>query len=326
MLVEIAGRRRGAEAVHADEAAARAEPAIPAETGGGLHRDARRRTERRLLVGFCLALEQFPARHGDDRRLHALGAEKIGRCERDLDLRARRQQRDVARAHRLAQHIGAARAEILVDMCRTHGRQCLARQRERRRTGARLQRRLPAFGGLDSVSRPEHQQIRRRAQHGEMLDRLMRRPVFAETNRVMRQHIDDTLAHQRRQTHAAARIVGEDHERAAVGDEPAVQRQAVHRRRHAVFANAVVHVATGERIRADRRHALGDREIGMGEIGRAADRQIGRAIDRGERGLRGLARRDLRRALRQLTLQRAQRARGARRIAGQLREQARAVG
>ena len=66
-----------------------------------------------------------------------------------------------------------------------------------------------------------------------MLDRLMRRPVLAEADRIMGQHIDDAQAHQRREADRAARIVGEDEEGAAIGHEAAMQRDAVHRRRHA---------------------------------------------------------------------------------------------
>ena len=51
---------------------------------------------------------------------------------------------------------------------------------------------------------------------------------------------------------AGRRIVGEGEERAAIGDEPAVQRDAVHRRRHGMLAHAVMDVAAGEIVRRDR--------------------------------------------------------------------------
>ena len=77
----------------------------------------------------------------------------------------------------------------------------------------------------------------------EMLDRLVRRAVLAEADRIVRHDIDDRNAGQRRDAHRRARIVGEDQEGRAGRDEAAMQRDAVHRRRHAVLADAVVDVA-----------------------------------------------------------------------------------
>ena len=79
----------------------------------------------------------------------------------------------------------------------------------------RFERELPALGGLDRVGRAEHQQVRDRAQRGEMLDRLMRRAVLAEADRVVRHHVDDALAHQRGEADRRAAVIGEHQERAA---------------------------------------------------------------------------------------------------------------
>ena len=83
------------------------------------------------------------------------------------------------------------------------------------------QRELPAFDRLDRVAGPEHEQVRDRAQRGEMLDRLMRRAVLAEPDRVVRHHMDDALAHQRGEPDRRAAIIGEHQERAGIGDDAA---------------------------------------------------------------------------------------------------------
>ncbi len=108
----------------------------------------------------------------------------------------------------------------------------------------------------------------------------------------MRHHVDDALPHQRRQPHGAARIVGEHQERAAIGDEAAMQRQTVHRGGHAMLADAVMDVAAAELAGADRRQALGERQIGMGQVGRAADGDVAGVVDHAERHFGGLARRN----------------------------------
>jgi hypothetical protein len=55
-----------------------------------------------------------------------------------------------------------------------------------------LQRELPAFHGLDRVARPQHVEVRHRAQRGEMLDRLVRRAILAEPDGIVGHHVDDT--------------------------------------------------------------------------------------------------------------------------------------
>ena len=62
-----------------------------------------------------------------------------------------------------------------------------------------LQRELPALGRLDAIRRAEHVEVRHGAQRRQMLDRLVRRAVLAEADRVVRHDVDDALAHQRGQ-------------------------------------------------------------------------------------------------------------------------------
>ncbi len=105
----------------------------------------------------------------------------------------------------------------------------------------------------------------------------------------MGHHIDDPLTHQRREADRPAGVVGKAQEGAAVGDQPAMQGDAVHGGRHSVLANAVVDVAAREGPRSDAPHPLRDRQVGMGEIGRAAHGQFGRTVDDGQRQFRRLA-------------------------------------
>src|SRR6056297_3581870 len=84
MREQIAGRRRGAEGVHADEprlfalAALAEEPAVPAEADAGLDGDAHRARGQHLAAVFLvLRLEEFPARHGDHPGPDAFGLENV---------------------------------------------------------------------------------------------------------------------------------------------------------------------------------------------------------------------------------------------------------
>ena len=83
--------------------------------------------------------------------------------------------------------------------------------------------------------------------------------------------VDHALAHQRRQPDRRPAIIGEHEERAAVRNDAAMQRQAVHRRGHAVLADAVMDIGAREVARLDDRVQLGERAVRACQIGRAAD-------------------------------------------------------
>ena len=138
-----------------------------------------------------------------------------------------------------------------------------------------------------------------------MLDRLVRRAVLAEADRIVGQHIDHPHAHQRRQPDRPAGIVGEDKERPAIGDAPAVHRDPVHRRGHAVLADAVVDIAPAAIGGIEDAEPLGQRVVRSGEVGRAAQRLGYGRVDHLEHHLRRLARRDLGRRLRLRLAERA---------------------
>ena len=127
-----------------------------------------------------------------------------------------------------------------------------------------------------------------------MLDRLMGRAVFAKADRVMGQHVDDAHAHQRGQTDRRTVVVAEHQEGAAIGDETAMERDAVHGRGHAEFADAIVDVAAAKAIRLDRRGALGVGQVGMGQVGRAAEQVRRSGNQRVDGELRGLTGGDVR--------------------------------
>jgi hypothetical protein len=83
-----------------------------------------------------------------------------------------------------------------------------------------------------------------------VLDGLVRGAVFAQADGVVREHMDHALLHQRGHADGVAAVVAEGQEGAAVGDEAAVQRHAVHDGGHAEFAHAVVDVAADRRLRS----------------------------------------------------------------------------
>ena len=153
-------------------------------------------------------------------------------------------------------------------------------------------RHVPALRRLHRIGGAQHQQVGYRPQCRQMLDRLMRRSVFAEPDGIVRHHEDDALSHQRGQTDRGPAIVGEHQERAGKRDQPAMQRDAVHARRHPVLAHAVMDEAPVILAGRDHRIVLGLGEHRARQIGRAAERVGQLRAERLDRDLGRLAGRD----------------------------------
>ena len=170
------------------------------------------------------------------------------------------------------QHVAAARAGILGAVFAIpqigHALPC---QREHRGPLGVGQGELPAFRRLDGIGGPEQKQVGHGPQAGQVLDRLMGRAVLAEADGIVGHHVDDAELHERRQPDRRPAIVGEGEEGAAEGDDPAVERHAVHHRAHGVLAHPVIEVAAAVVAGRDRRELVALGAVGAREVGRAAD-------------------------------------------------------
>ena len=134
-------------------------------------------------------------------------------------------------------------------------------------------------------------------------------PVLAEADRIVGHHVDDALLHQRREPDRRPRIVGKGEEGAAIGEHAAMQRDAVHRRRHRVLAHAVAHVAAGRgRLAVSGSVCEVLVKLDDGQVGRTAERPRQHAVDDLERVLRRLAGGELGLVGRKLLLQPVDRA------------------
>ena len=198
-------------------------------------------------------------------------ASSVARRGGDGDLGARGEQRHLRRTLGRQQLVGAGGATVFRRVAGAQLGQVLPGQREHARRGAGFERELPALHRLDGIAGPEHQQVGDRPQRREMLDRLVGRAVLAEADRIVGEHMDHPQAHQRGEPDRRPHIVGEHQEGAGIGNDPAVQRHSVHRRGHAVLADAVMDEAAAGVRRGERRHALRPGVVGAGEVGGPAD-------------------------------------------------------
>ena len=107
----------------------------------------------------------------------------------------------------------------------------------------------PRFDDLVGIGRPKRDEPGNRAQRRELLDRLMRRAVLADANRVVREDVDRRHFHERAEPDRRLHVVAEDEERRSVWANLR-ERQAIDDGPHGVLANAEVHVAAGDVARA----------------------------------------------------------------------------
>ena len=180
-----------------------------------------------------------------------VGGELVAGLEREGHLRARRDEDHVGLSVgvdqdvRALRHPGSRRGGRPVD-----GRQRLPREHEHGRLVAQLHHVAPGLGDLVRVRRAEHEQSGHRPQRRELLDRLVRRAVLADADRVVREDVDDGDLHQRGEPDRAARVVREDEEprpeRAQLRE-----RESVGDRRRRELAHAEVEVASRAIVRTE---------------------------------------------------------------------------
>ena len=189
-----------------------------------------------------LRLEQFMARHGYHCRADTVGLQGVARRHGDLDFGTRGQQGYLPITLCFTHDISAACTWVVVGVFLTLGRNPLASQRQNGWCARRLQGEGPAFRRFHCVRRPEHIQVRNGAQAGNLFHRLMRRAVFAKPDGIMGHDIDNPLFHRGRQSDRGPTVVSENQERAAIGNQPAMQGDPVHHGRHRVLANTIIDI------------------------------------------------------------------------------------
>ncbi len=224
-----------------------------------------------LLVGSVLSIEHAGAGHGNHAYLTTLRGQLVGSFHRQTHFRTGGDQDQLRLARTVLQDVATA-GDGRLGLVVTHmERQVLAREDQRARAILALDGMLPGHCGFDGIGRAPGIQVRCGAQAGQLLDRLVGRAVFAKADGIVGEDVDHPLLHQRRHAHRVARVFHEHQEGGAVGDQAAVQGDAVHDRGHAELAHAVVHVVARGVLGDHRLAALPQGQVGAGQVRRAAE-------------------------------------------------------
>ena len=160
----------------------------------------------------------------------------------------------------------------------------------------------PRRCGLVGISRTYDVEVGDGTQRGEMFDGLMGRAVFAESDGIVRPHVDRIDLHERSQSNRWTHVVGELQERAAVGARRSVQHDSGEHRAHRVLADTEVQRAAvgvgrpllgGDRGRAERRRPVHGGVVRACEVGRTAPQFRQDATERREHLARRRAGREI---------------------------------
>ena len=173
----------------------------------------------------------------------------------------------------VGQHVGPARHPGRRGVAfPVQGRQRLAGQHQRHRLVSDRHQHPPGLGHLVGVARAQVDHAGHGPDGGQVLDRLVGRPVLADPDGVVGVEVDQRQLHQCREPQRAALEVGKDQKPGLVGAQLG-QRQSIGDRRGRVLTDAEVQVAP---------RPLGGREVAgpvEGHPGLVGRRQVGRAAD-----------------------------------------------
>ena len=256
---------------------------LDGDTGADLQR------QNRLLVTGVLGIEHAGARHGNHTYLAALLGQFVEGLYGQADFRTGGDQDQLRLARAIFQHVATA-----ADVGDLQGRtglvlQVLTRENQGRRTVFTLQRILPAHRRFNGIGWTPGVEVRRAAQAGQLLDWLVSRTVFAQTDGVVGVDMDHALLHQGRHAHGIAGVFHEHQEGRAVRHQAAVQGNAVHDGGHAELAHTVVHVVAAGVISGDALAAFPQGQVGTGQVSRTAEELRQQRTEGIQRVLAGLA-------------------------------------
>src|SRR5690606_10156878 len=282
--------RRLPEGGHADDAPVQPYILVPVIAGGCLHSQTLAHCGRqyRFAIGGILGLEDVGRRHGHQPCTDAVGLQTRDRIGTDGHFGAGGYHDQFRRAFAILEDVAAAGDIRYLLLVAVLVHQILTREHQRGRAIAALDGGLPRNCGLHCIARAPHRHVRRHAQVGDLLHRLVGRTVLTLPDGVVGIDEDAVLLHQGSHAHGVAGIFHEHEEGATVGNEAAVQCNAVHDGAHAKLTHTIVDIVAVHPL-CDRRTAGPGGEVGATEVGGAAY-QLRQMLTEGlEAVLRGLA-------------------------------------
>ena len=120
----------------------------------------------------------------------------------------------------------------------------MPREREQRWPFGLLEGSREGARCLLGIRRPDHIESRNRAQCGDSLHRFMRGAILANTDRVVRENVDDRKPRKRGQTDRRTPVIAKDEERRSARPEDSIVGKSVENAAHGMLAYAKVKVAT----------------------------------------------------------------------------------
>ena len=247
MVEKILNRCRGPIGVDTETRASQPHVLTPAERRRLLNGNPGGHFRRQDTVPILptLLLKESPGRHAHDSRVDSLPFEFLIRFHTEGHFAPGSQQ----------QHFGFAVLGISQDI-RSFGqatgrriprpvqrRNGLPRQDQDHRLTLEFHNDPPRFHDFIGIPGPDHHEIGNGAQRRQVLDGLMRRPIFAKTDRIMRKHVNHGDLHHGRKADGRSPVIAEDQKPGAIGTNFR-ERHPAQNRTHRVFPNAEMQIAS----------------------------------------------------------------------------------
>ena len=218
-------------------------------------------------------IEQIPRRHGNDLGTPTLGVEQL-RCRNAvLDFAAGPDQDNVRSvALSFDKNVGTLR-DPNIGLCSRSGQDgnFLATENERNGSICRFDGYPPSCCCFVSVGWTHKAQTRHRTKRRQLLDWLVSRTVFADTDRIVRPGVNHFELADGCDADRTPHVVAENEECAADRNASSVGCHAVHDSAHAMFADAVMNQSAFGGRRRKHAEVFDHRACIAGEIGTAAD-------------------------------------------------------
>ncbi|MNZ67251.1 hypothetical protein D3C78_854920 [compost metagenome] len=233
-----------------------------------------------------MGVEHVGGRQGDHTHGAALGSQLLVSCNGQLHFGTGSDQDQFRGTGAILQHVATLGHIGQLLGGAVHLGQVLTGEDQGGRAVMTLDGVLPGDGGLYLVTGAPGAHVRGQTQGGDLLDRLVSRAIFTQTDGVVGVDEDGALLHQGGHAQGVAGVLHEHQEGGAVGDETTVQGDAVHDGGHGELAHTVVNVVAGGIFIGQGLGAGPHGQVGRGQVG-GTTHELGQQLAEGFQGVLG---------------------------------------
>jgi|GEM_PF-4752728 len=194
------------------------------------------------FIGGILTVEYIGRRHGNDVHGDTLFCQYFLRFQSQFNFRTGRNYNSLRITLSFTDYISTAFDVVQLLFITRLEFQVLTAENQAGRMIGRFNGFRPRYQRFNGIAWTPYIHIRNQAQSGSLLDRLVGRTVFTQTDGIVGEHKYGVDFHQRSHAQGIAFVFAEHQESRAEGFHTTMQGKAVHDRSHTELAHAVVNI------------------------------------------------------------------------------------